>query len=116
MKDLIPVCVNCKYFLSEPTGVHRLKSGCAISAIDPVTGEPTGKVKHAGQYRKENGICGPVGKFFEAGKAKPKKEEPKPVVKTVKVETPVIEEEKEEPKDGELLPLEPGKKRRRRAK
>lgn len=89
MNSLIPICVNCKYFLKEPTGQHRLTSACAISAIDPVTGEPTGKAKHAAQYRKDVGLCGPVGKYFQPGeKTVLKKEVPKPEVKTISVEVP----------------------------
>mgnify|MGYP000618260667 CR=1 FL=1 len=145
MNSLIPICVNCKYFLSEPTGIHRLKSACAISAIDPVTGEETGKAKHAAQYRKDTGLCGPSGKFFLPGKPAPKKEKPKKEVKTVLVDVPEMNamsgEEKakitkdnpifeelekqekfdkflnsEEKPEAELLPLEEGKKRRRRSK
>ena len=91
MNSLIPICVNCKYFLNEPTGQHRLTSACAISAIDPVTGESTGKAKHAAQYRKDVGLCGPVGKYFQPGeKTVLKKEAPKPEVKTISVEVPEI--------------------------
>lgn len=151
MNNLIPICVNCKYFISEPTGIHRQNDVCGLTAIDLVTGKDLGKApKSAFYYRGQNGLCGPGGKFFlPSDKPAPKKEKPKKEVKTVKVDVPSIKEQidgwtdeaKEEASElakklsaevandmtkvqvidldgnnSELLPLEEGKKRRRRAK
>jgi len=131
-----PICVNCKYYLEEKTGPLQTAGTCGLTMINPVTGnfeERRSKVKLAAAFRKDNMPCGPGGLFFQPGKkkAEPKKkhvevkEEVEPEVEAVFVNVSdvakiikddVIEGLKEEAKEGELLPLEPGKKRRRRAK
>lgn len=131
MNSSLPICINCKYFLSEPTGVHRLTSSCAITAIDPVTGEDSGKAKPAAYYRGQNGLCGPSGKFFQkADKPVVKKEKPKPEVPTISIDVPelkvsqdlldateaISKQNDKEAEAAELLPKEPGQKRRRRSK
>jgi len=120
-----PICMNCKYFVEEFSGT---KSICGLTALDPVTGKKNArKARPASVYRNKNYPCGPSGAFYiegeqrvdaEINKPEPKKEVEKPKVETVKVELPtLIEEEQEVSKEEDnLLPLEPGQKRRRRKK
>lgn len=116
-----PICINCKYFVEEAPG--GTKSICGLTAVDPVTGkENARKARPASVYRNKNYPCGPSGKFFIAGKVKaepkivkaePPKAEPKPEVKTVKVDVPEVNQV-DSTEEGEFLPLKEGEKRRRR--
>lgn len=121
-----PICVNCKYYKEEQDGPLRISKTCGLTMIDPVTGEyqqSRSRIKLAAAYRKTGMPCGVAGNFFKtADKKKKVKPEEGPVVveepkestaKVVKVDAPEI---KDEPKEENLLPLEPGQRRRRRAK
>lgn len=132
-----PICINCKYFLPEKSGPMNIIQTCGLTMIDPVTGEfadRASRVKLAAAYRKENMPCGPSGKFFQQGKvkvtpkpkAKVEVEKVRPEAHTVEIDTPVMIDPaivakviKEDVLEGlkeeaELLPLEPGAKRRKR--
>ena len=119
-----PICVNCKFYIEEKTGPLSIAQTCGLTMVNPVNGdyqESRARVKLAAAFRKDGMPCGVSGKFFKPAdkkkKVEPKKkpvkvvEEVKKVAPTVKVEVPEI---KEEPKKDDLLPLEPGQKRRRR--
>lgn len=93
-----PLCINCKYFMEEKSGAHKVAQNCGLTMVNPVNGDYEARGnRQAASYRKENNPCGPAGTFFKAKDGKKVEPKKKPVVvvekkestaKVIKVEVP----------------------------